>query len=137
MRESLCKKIALLLVVVVCLVGCHQTAEHGEKIKDLDFTVVRDSDLPQELRLVIEERKAEGFKMTYATEDYLYITIGYGQQNTGGYSIVVNDLYLTSNGILFDTELFGPKVGEVAQDAPSYPYIVVKIEFMDKSVIFD
>ena len=46
-----------------------------------------------------EERKAENFKLTYSDKQYLYICIGYGEQETGGYSIAVNELYLTDNAI--------------------------------------
>lgn len=137
MRESLCKKISVFLLVLFFLMGCQENPGYADKVRDIDFTVVEASDLPDELRGVIEEKKENGFKLTYAEGDYLYIVIGYGRQETGGYSIVVNDLYLTANGIFFDTELFGPKTGEVVEEAPSYPYIVVKIEYMDKSVIFD
>ncbi len=137
MKESFCKKISLVLLLVFFLMGCQENPGYSEKIRDLDFTVVREADLPEQLRLAIEEKKEHGFKLTYAEGDYLYIVIGYGEQKTGGYSIVVNELYLTSNAILFDTELFGPKTGEVVEEVPSYPYIVVKIEYMDKSVVFD
>lgn len=138
MKEAWCKKISLLLfVLVMLLAGCQENSTNTSKVRDLDFTVVKESDLPIELRTAIEEKKENGFKLTFAQEDYLYIVIGYGEQSTGGYSIVVNDLYLTQNAILFDTELFGPKTGEVVEESPSYPYIVVKIEYMDKSVIFD
>ena len=137
MTESLCKKLSVFLLIGFFLMGCQENPGYADKIRDIDYTVVQESDLPDELRIAIEERKENGFKLTYADGDYLYIVIGYGRQETGGYSIVVNDLYLTANGILFDTELFGPKTGEVVEEAASYPYIVVKIEYMDKSVIFD
>ncbi|MEG0806204.1 MAG: protease complex subunit PrcB family protein [Lachnospiraceae bacterium] len=36
----------------------------------------------------------------------------------------------------FDTELLGPAQGETVEDVETFPYIVVKLELMDKSVIF-
>ena len=137
MKESLCKKLSLILLVGFFLMGCQENPGYADKVRDIDFTVVSDSELPDELRGVIEEKKENGFKITFADGDDLYIVIGYGKQNTGGYSIVVNELYLTPNAIFFDTELFGPKTGEVVEEIPSYPYIAVKIEYMDKSVVFD
>ncbi len=137
MKESLCKKLSFILLVGFFLMGCQPNPQDTEKIRDIDFTVVNETDLPEQLRQVIEEKKEHGFKLTYAQGDYLYIVIGYGEQQTGGYSIVVNDLYLTENAILFDTELFGPRAEDVVDEAPSYPYIAVKIEYMDRSVIFD
>ncbi len=137
MKESLCKKLSIILLIGFFLMGCQQNPRDAEKIRDIDFTVVNEMDLPDQLRQVIEEKKEHGFKLTYAEGDYLYIVIGYGAQKTGGYSIVVNDLYLTENAILFDTELFGPRNEDVVDEATSYPYIVVKIEYMEYSVVFD
>lgn len=75
--------------------------------------------------------------MTYELDDDLYLVHGYGEQDTGGYSICIKDLYLTSNAILFDTELVGPRKGETINKSPSYPYIVVKIENREEHVIFE
>jgi uncharacterized protein Veg len=47
------------------------------------------------------------------------------------------DLYLTSNAIIFDTELIGPRKGETISKSPSYPYIVVKVELRDENVVFE
>lgn len=40
---------------------------------------------------------------------YTYIIIGYGRQNHQGYSVKVNNLYETKNGIYIKTEFQGPK----------------------------
>ena len=77
------------------------------------------------------------FKTTYELDGDLYIVRGYGEQETGGYSICIRDLYLTSNAILFDTELVGPRKGEQVSSGPSYPYIVIKTEKRDESTIFE
>ena len=62
---------------------------------------------------------------------------GYGEQATGGYSIRIKDCYLTSNAVLFDTELVGPRKGESVSANPSYPYIVIKTESREETVIFE
>ena len=64
-----------------------------------------------------------------------YIIIGYGRQNHQGYSIKVNNLYETKNGIYIKTEFQGPKEYSNSENV-TYPYIVVKIQQTDKSVIF-
>ena len=56
-----------------------------------------------------------------------YIAAGYGEQMSGGYSIVVDDLFLSDNAIIFATTLKGPE-SERKGDKPTYPYIVVKME---------
>ena len=98
--------------------------------------MVKDADVPEELMNMINEKKAEAFKMTFKSEDYLYIIVGYGTKPTGGYSIAVNDLYLTKNAIYFDTDLIGPEDTESVTEASSTPYIVVKLELIDKRVVF-
>lgn len=107
------------------------------KVKDIEYTVVEEADLPEEILKLVDERKEQPFKMSYGSGDYLYIITGYGKKETGGYSIKVNDLYLTENAIYFNTDLLGPVESEKVEYAASYPYIVVKMEYMDKSIVFE
>jgi hypothetical protein len=111
--------------------------ESNEKLRDLEFTTVEETDIPDELLKIIEEKKNSEFKITYTDNESLYICVGYGEQKTGGYSIAVNELYLTSNAIYVDTNLIGPSKDENISEALSYPYVVVKTEYMDKSVVFE
>ena len=111
-----------------------------KKIKDLEFTVLAEENIPEELKTVIEEKKNSAFKVTYQDNGFLYICVGYGEQVSGGYSITVNALYLTENAIYADTTLLGPDPADPAADkkkAPSCPYIVLKTEFVDKPVVFE
>ena len=75
--------------------------------------------------------------MTFQDQGFLYICGGYGVQETAGYSITVNALYETGNAIYIDTNLIGPGPEEKGKNTPTYPYIVVKTENLDKSVVFD
>lgn len=122
------------------LVGCRKETDPTEKIKDLEFTVLAEDNIPEELKSVIEEKKANAFKVTYQDNGFLYICVGYGEQVSGGYSITVNQLYLTENAIYADTTLLGPdpaQGAEVKKSSPSYPYVVIKTEFVDKPVVFN
>lgn len=119
------------------LSGCSIEETNGTKISDLDYTIIEIADIPEELQKMIEEKKAADFKMTYESGNDLYIVHGYGEQATGGYSISVKDCYLTSNAILFDTELIGPRKGESTSSSPSYPYIVIKTAYREENVIFE
>ena len=127
----------LLLLSCLALSGCSITEDGGMKLRDLEFTLVGDEMLTQELKVLIEERKAEEFKFTYVDNEELYICIGYGEQTTGGYSIAVNELYLTDNAIYVDTNLIGPSAKEKSNPAVSYPYIVIKTDYLDKTVVFE
>lgn len=112
-------------------------SEENVKLRDLDFTVLSDEKIPEELKTIIEEKKAQPFKLTYSDNEYLYICIGYGEQTTGGYSIAVNELYLTDSAIHVNTQLLGPDSAEKSNKVPSYPFIVIKTAFLDQTVIFD
>ncbi len=133
-------RIVLLMgAITMCLLlsGCKSDKVNKEKVKDLEFTVVEEADIPEELLKIIEEKKKEPFKLKFSNTAYLYIVVGYGEQPTGGYSIKVEDLYLTENAIYFNTSLLGPPKDEIVTQILTYPYIVVKVEFMDKSVVFE
>ena len=124
-------------VTVTYMAACSVGSTGTQKIADLDYVVVEENDVPEALGAMIEERKEADFKMTYETEDALYIVHGYGEQETGGYSIQVKECYLTQNAIYFDTELVGPRKGEQVSKSPSYPCIVVRTEKREESVIFN
>lgn len=129
------------VTILFFLAGCAKEEKNPlEKVKDLEFTVLAEDNIPEELKTIIEEKKSNTFKVTYQDNGFLYICIGYGEQISGGYSITVNDLYLTDNAVYVDTTLLGPDPAEsaaVKKNTPSYPYIVLKTEFVDKPVIFN
>ena len=126
----------LWVLMVRFLTGCSVEKENQDKVRDLESTVVGEADLPEELKNLVEEKKAAPFKLTYSNDQGLYIAVGYGEQGTGGYSISVNELYLTENSIMLDTELLGPENGEQAGTEKSYPYIVIKTEYLENPVVF-
>lgn len=134
------KKICLLVIVsfqAAVLSACGGETEKEEDRNNLEFTVVSEDRLPDELKEILDQKKESAFKLTYADEGYLYICVGYGKQESGGYSVTVNELYETDNAIYVNTNLLGPKAGSSPGTSPSYPYIVLKIEFRDKTVVFD
>ena len=126
----------LLILCLMFAAGCGQ-GEKEARIADLDYTVLDEGNVPQELKEVIEGKKTTAFKLTYSDSQYLYLAVGYGEQASGGYSIQVNDLYLTENHIYLDADLLGPKRGEEVAQAVTYPWIVIKLEYRTESVVFD
>ncbi len=136
--------IGLVLLLGTGLIGCKVTADQEiEKIRDMDFTVLAEEEIPEEVRRMIEERKETEFKLTFQDGSALYICVGYGQQEQGGYSIAVNDLYETENAIYADTNLIGPDADreelyrDPEKESPSFPYLVLKTEYIHKVVVFD
>lgn len=124
------------LMTSILVMGCKITDINSDKVSELDFTVVEDKDLPIELKKLIDSKKENTLRMTYTTKDYTYIVVGYGTQETSGYSIKVNDLYLGKNAIYVDVSLMGPAADETVSETKTMPYIVLKIEKRDETVIF-
>ena len=132
------KKIAVFLIgvlLVSCLTGCGLQSSERVKLRDLEFTVLSEEKMPEELKEMIEERKVEPFKLTYSDNEYLYICVGYGEQETGGYSITVDELYLTDSAIYAQTTLLGTEASDKGNKVASYPVIVIKTELLDQTVI--
>ena len=129
--------LCLLAGASVLLSGCTYLSDEKIKLRDLDFTVLSEEKIPEELKGIIEEKKKEPFQITYTDNVNLYICIGYGEQKTGGYSITVEELYLTDSNIYVNTGLLGPEAAEKSNKIPSYPYIVLKTEFLEQTVIFE
>ncbi|MBS6263272.1 MAG: protease complex subunit PrcB family protein [Clostridium sp.] len=134
------KKLAVwaagLLLSCVCLLGGCSDKGAEEKVKDLEFTVVGQNEIPKELMDMIEQKKAEEFRLTYTSGEDLYIAVGYGEQQTGGFSISVPEFYLTENSMVIKTELQGPEQGSQQAASPSYPFIVIKTKFIEEPVVF-
>lgn len=125
------------LLLIGGLTGCTVEKANRTKVRDLDYKIVAAEEIPEELLQQIEEKKAADFKMTYETPEKMYIVRGYGEQATGGYSIQVKELYLSNNAVFFKTEIMGPRKGETITKSPSYPYIVVVTEKVDKNLVFE
>lgn len=134
----------ILLVILIItgafgMMGCTgEKKDSLEKVKDLEFTVITEENVPEELLTIVEEKKEGGFKLTFQDNGFLYICRGYGKQETGGFCIKVDALYETENAIYLDTTLEGPVPGEEEKrKSPSYPYVIIKTELVDKPVVFE
>lgn len=117
-------------------VGCSVMDTGSEKVSELDYTVVENEDLPVELKKLIDEKKDTTLRMTYTTKDYTYMVVGYGEKETSGYSIRVNDVYLGNNSVCVDVSLIGPGADEPVSLNKTTPYIVIKVERQEDPVVF-
>lgn len=123
----------VILVTVSLAYGCTKEGSGGDT-QELEYTVVAPEELPAELKTIIDQKKEGEFKLTYLDGDYLYIAVGYGKQQTGGYSIQIPRVYLDGNNIVFESLLLGPE-GEAKANI-SYPYAVIKTEKREEPVLF-
>lgn len=128
-----------LLCSFLCLIlgGCSLLQGSDVKLKDLEFTVISEDKLPPKLTELLQEKRTEAFEFTYMDQENLYICVGYGKQMSGGYSIAVDELYLTDENIHAATTLIGPDPSNKKKPIATYPMIVIKTERLEKPVIFE
>ena len=126
------RKLASVMLCVCLLMlcqGCSVKKMNTEKIRDVEITVLEEEKIPEEFLTQIEEKKSGPFKITYADKDALY--------KTSGYSIEVKECYETENAIYIHTNLIGPSKEEKIVEAKTFPYVAVKMQFIDKNVVFE
>ena len=136
-KKRTCAGILCFFVLAVLTVGCKSDRLDEKKVRDVEYTVTSEDHLPEELKVLIDGKKQQAFKMTYQDGDYLYICQGFGIQPTGGYSIQVDEVYQTSNAICVSVTLVGPSASERVVEKETTPYIVIKTEYQDMTVVFD
>lgn len=129
--------ISMCTTLILLVAGCSAETLSTEKLRDIDFTVVDEDDIPEALEEMIDEKEEKPFKLTYADDGVLYIAVGYGEQPTTGYSVQVKELYESENAIYIHTNLIGPAKDEKIVERTTEPYIVVKTEYIDKNVVFE
>ncbi len=133
------RKILALLCCICAMftsVSCSVERLKTEKLRELEFTVVKEEEIPEELCEVIAQHKEKAMKLTYADQGMLYIVEGYGRQETSGYSIEVKECFESENAIYFHTNLIGPSPNEKSIEQETFPYIVIKMQDIDKQVVF-
>ena len=129
-------------ILAITLLSCFLCGWSIEKVKTgngvkPEYTVMKEEDFPEKVKELIEEHKETEFQLTYQDSGYLYLMKGYGKQQTGGYSIQIEDLSLWENAIHLQTVLIGPEEGQELTEEPSYPCLVVKMKYREEPVIFE
>ena len=120
----------ILLIVMCCsLWGCSIEKVRAKDGVKPEYTVMKEEDFPDKVRELVEQNREKEFQMTYQDNGFLYLMKGYGKQETGGYSIQVQDLSLWDNAIHLETMLLGPEEGEELTGEPSFPCLVIKMKF--------
>ena len=103
--------------------------------------VTEDTAMIEHVKEEIAEAEKSEMWISYADTGnegrYLYIVRGYGRQETTGYSIEVNECYETEHTVVVRTTLLGPQKKEKTHKKKTYPYIVIKIPYTDKQIIYE
>ncbi|MBR5598010.1 MAG: protease complex subunit PrcB family protein [Lachnospiraceae bacterium] len=117
--------------------GCKiKVVSKEEPRSEVRFSIISEECIPESLSNLINKKKEKIMKMTYVDEGKRFIVVGYGAQNSGGYSIYIKDLYKTENAIYVDTCLVGPEEKKIKEGVVSYPCIVLQISEMGLPVVF-
>lgn len=128
---------AVVMSIVLLLYGCDRQPSETDLIgTNIDYTVVEDADVPEKLKELIEQKKENEFRLTFTTNEYMYMVIGYGAKDTDGYSISVRGVTVDDETIYVGTSLYGPKENEKTTDVVTTPYIVIKTEKRGKTVVY-
>lgn len=128
--------IAVMLIVVMSGIGgC--SVERGRKNnnKEVDYTIVKSQDIPEQLKSQIDMKMRDEFDITYSDGNSMYIVSGYGEVPTGGYSITVEELVMDKDNINVRTKLHAPEENNDVVQEFSCPYVVIKLEDSDKKVV--
>jgi hypothetical protein len=138
MRIRFLMLMAVALLTSILLVGCAGTDNAQEKLSDLDFSVIGVEEQPETLLDIIADKADAPFQLSYTIGEDLYIAVGYGTQQSTGYSITVNEFYETKDSLVIDTSLIGPGSADNVTSTPSTPYIVIKTHNIeDKTIVFN
>lgn len=132
-RRILCVFSALVLL----LSGCSVRRIDGEKKQDLDYKTLDCLGIPEKLWKEVEEKKEEPFLLAYGDGEQLYIAIGYGEQESGGYSIQIEEVCETEDAVCIRTCLIGPDEGEKVSQEPDCPYAAVATEYTEKRILWE
>lgn len=141
----------LVLVALACVSSACRKQEARER-QELEFTVCAETELPDDLRQIIEEKKLHAFQMSYTTKDHLYIVVGYGEHDRTNLCVVVEELYKTDRAIYIktdlktETEMKGEITGAASGTEPDmaagqtgtssmYPYIVIRLPRVELPVL--
>ena len=131
------KRIKMLLTVIAVttlLSGCSFGTIEEQKTGDVTYEIVKKEEIPEQLKEEIKEAGKKEMWISYADtgkeETYLYVVRGYGTQQTTGYSIEVN-------AVVIRTTLQGPEKKEKIHKKKTYPYIVIKMPYTEKQIIYE
>ncbi len=132
-RRILC----IFAAAVLLLSGCGAQRADTEKKGELEYELVDSLDLPESLRREIEEEKGEPFLAAYGDGQRLYIALGYGEQESGGYSIQIEEAYETEDAVFIRTCLTGPDEGEEVAREADCPWAALATGYTEKRILWE
>lgn len=134
-------KKSIVVAIAILLSGCKIATIKEQKVQDVPYEIIEKNEVPGELRQEIESSKKTEMWLSYADRQKgkgdLYIVRGYGEQETAGYSIQVDNCYETENTLVIRTTLLGPQKEKRVHKKQTCPYIVIKTAYTEKQIIYE
>lgn len=144
-------KILVLTVLFTLLaVGCIGCVKHNKdksvKREPVNYVLCDETMLPDELMRIIEDRKDDKFTISYNTNEYTYIAIGYGLHSTDGYMVELKDIFATDKACYVECSLITREyvqsmgtdtdADRVCSEPSVCPYIVLKCNKLNVPVVY-
>lgn len=136
-----------ILIALIFLNSCQTISKKETEGEALDFQIVEEDKIPEEMVDVIAKEQDGPFQIVYGDGEQLYIGQGYGIQEMEGYSIKVDLCREGEDAIYVHTALLGPGSVEAEEDredifmredaGSAVPYVVFSVKWSEKQVIFD
>lgn len=127
-----------LAILALACSGCTQIEPERsyEGAEDRAYEIVSGSDVPYKVNEKIFKSKEKGFGFSYRDGNVMYVAFGFGTQSTGGFSIQVLAVKETDTAVLIEAQLIPPGAEEVITPQPSQPYLILKMDNVEKDVEF-
>lgn len=75
-------RMVIIFLLIPVLTGCRIVDVSEGEVKEVEYTVLGNEDLPEEVRKLLEEQGQEPFALAYESGGFLYLMKGYGRQNS-------------------------------------------------------
>ena len=83
MKKTKAVLLGVILWSLLLISGCNFIRIEEEPRKPLEYSIVKNEEIPAELAALIQEKKKNEFQLTYQCEKDLFLVKGYGEQMSG------------------------------------------------------
>ena len=99
--------VILCMTAVLCLAawGCVRTLNLNGQKKNVEYVICKDSNLPDQLKTLLEEKKKNPGTFTYRNSRYIYLVVCYGKRAYSGYSVKIEECWRSEETLFLRTQL--------------------------------
>ena len=127
---------AFFLIIITSLTGCKVQGITEKKTNETEFEIVEEERIPEDMKAWIDRHKEKPFQTAVSDQGYWYVARGYGKKDRMGYEIIPDRCYETKHTIAVHTLLYGPEEEKDFIEGCSYPYLVIRMKWKDKMIVF-